>query len=143
MIDGTPLETNLASATWPRCSVLAEPRAVRAARNFVAEQLGAYRLHDYVHPAQLIMSELATNAVKISRPGDVITVGVAVARQAITMLCWDAHHAMPEAQPAAALDEGGRGLQIVACLAKEWGVIPLVLEPGKVVWATLDRSDQQ
>ena len=40
---------------------------------------------------------------------------------------------MPEVRQSADLDDGGRGLALVAAVADKWGVLPEVV--GKTVWA--------
>jgi hypothetical protein len=42
---------------------------------------------------------------------------------------------LPEARDAGTGEDGGRGLLLVAALAKEWGTVPRPGAPGKTVWA--------
>lgn len=87
--------------------------------------------------ALLVASELVTNAIRYGE-GDV------------ALRCWprldglrievsdrDPHRPRP-ADPGLEA-EGGRGLMVVAALAKTWGVLP-TQPAGKTVWAEIDAK---
>lgn len=124
----------------------AVPEAVKEARHFVTSMLRLNHLASLQDDVQVVISELVTNALHVPREwkcvGDKdeeIAVGVIIYPREIMLLCWDCHLEMPQAQTADAMDEHGRGLSIVACMSREWGVMPLPLQRGKWVWAVLDR----
>lgn len=99
------------------------PGHVRAARDFTGQVLGD---HPCTELAILLVSELVTNSVKHSRSaGPEGTIGVTVTgtSDSIRVAVADAGGVtVPEARPAGPPDdEGGRGLQLVAELAGEWG----------------------
>ena len=125
----------------------ADAASVPAARRFVADGLNAWGEGGLVDAAELVASELSTNAalhasaefmhVTLERPGAAAGVRVAVEDDgpvgveavlpralAGDDLDWDA------------LDATGRGLTIVAMLAGRWGVDETTR--GKRVWADLD-----
>ena len=80
----------------------------------------------------LIATELLSNAVKFS--SDEVALALSVRRRAIRVSVTDSDPS-PAAPRAAGLDaSGGRGLAIVAALAKRWGQTPYVAG-CKEVWA--------
>lgn len=123
----------------------AEHLAAKQARDFVVGNLRRHGVDTHVHDAQVIISELVTNAVDVSNAGEEIAVGLVINSTSILLLCWDCHLDMPQKRDASAMDENGRGLGIVASLAHEWGVLPTPIQGGKVVWASLptirERTD--
>lgn len=112
---------------WPP-----EPSHVGDARRFVEDRLLADRLTNLVETSQLIVSELATNAVRHARSPFRLTMVREDDR-----LRLEVHDDSPAS--AALRDHGpedpdGRGLQLVSTLSSEWGV---TAHPngGKSVWA--------
>lgn len=107
-----------------------DPREVARARRLVRGQLLAWGLPDAVEPAELMVSELVTNAVRHGRTHEV---GLRLVRTA-ALLC---EVSDDEPAPAALLsasgdDESGRGLLVVSALAREWGTSATA--HGKTVW---------
>lgn len=110
------------------------PEAPFRARRFVAEVLRGSG-HDglLVEDAQLVASELATNAVLHARSPFAVTAraddrGVRVAVR-------DGAAALPQPQNPGPRRSSGRGLRLVSAVARNWGV---ELSPdGKTVWAQL------
>jgi anti-sigma regulatory factor (Ser/Thr protein kinase) len=109
--------------------------AVAEARRFVAHHLRRWGLDSLVSDAELLTSELVTNAVLHAR-GDVITVIVAVAEGVAEIGVSDRSSDLPEQRPHTWRAEGGRGLRLVDLVAREWGVAPVV--GGKQIWFRLD-----
>jgi len=109
--------------------------AVAEARGFVTEQLRRWGLESLVSDAELLTSELVTNAVVHAR-GDVITVIVAVAEGVAEIGVSDRSSDLPEPRSRTWWAEGGRGLRLVDLVALEWGVVPVA--GGKQVWFRLD-----
>jgi anti-sigma regulatory factor (Ser/Thr protein kinase) len=127
---GTPLQTHLELAALPTA-----PGVVRGHVRSVAREWGLTDLSD---TAELLASEIATNAVQASER--VPTAGPAIIRvwiisDGLSMVIhvWDACPEMPVAQEAALEDDGGRGLLLVRELSKDWGSYRKA-EGGKVVW---------
>ena len=63
--------------------------------------------------------------------------GVRLLRQNLMLDVWDESEDLPMARTADGLDEGGRGLLLVECLASSWGCYRTGYG-GKVVWAMMD-----
>ncbi|MFC1419371.1 ATP-binding protein [Streptacidiphilus cavernicola] len=131
-------------------NLAALPTAVSCSRMFVRHTLKRWNLPDQIDPAELIASELVTNAVKatgVTMPnpgwGDLekvalINVRLAAHRDGVSIQVWDAS-LEPPVQPAAgaaAGAEGGRGLFIVRAVARQVGHF-YPRGGGKVVWAEL------
>jgi anti-sigma regulatory factor (Ser/Thr protein kinase) len=112
----------------------ADASNIAAARHFVALQLAVHGLDDAVPDARLVVSELATNAVR--HAGSRFTVTVDVTGGAVLVTVSDPSSALPFPVQASPLHDSGRGLGIVAELSASWGVTP---EPhgGKSVWALI------
>ena len=110
------------------------PTAPRASRDFVTRTLLDWRLSRHVPAACVVVSELVTNAM--IHAGTDIDLTISEHRQAIRVTVRDRSPDLP-LEPPEALDVHGRGLTIVAGLAKAWGVLPHI-DGGKAVWAVLD-----
>ncbi|MER5864560.1 ATP-binding protein [Kitasatospora sp. NPDC002040] len=112
------------------------PESVPAARRLVREKLTEWRMHQLLDDAELIMTELASNAV---RTGCLTRMRVRV--QWITRTCVrisvrDGSRTMPVLLRATESAECHRGVALVHTLTKgQWGV---TLDPyGKTVHADL------
>ncbi len=86
---------------------------------------------------QLVLSELATNAVRHGRvPGRYFEVCIAYdAEKLVGLEVSDPRDGFPVITAAEPDDESGRGLAIVDAFAEAWGVRERVV--GKTVWARL------
>lgn len=116
----------------------ADPVSVPVVRRLVRTVLVERRCTDeQVECGEMIVSELATNAYKISEPvGHRFAVEVSVTDAgAACVAVWDSADTKPEVQPEDCASESGRGLAIVGALADRWGVERT--EPGKWIWAEL------
>jgi Histidine kinase-like ATPase domain len=109
--------------------------APRRARTFVAEVLEERGEADLAEDASLIVSELATNAVAHARSR--FQVAVHFQGGTITLSVSDSSQARPMLRRPAPSEPAGRGLQVVAALARDWGCAPA--RTGKSVWAELVR----
>lgn len=108
-------------------------RAPGDARLYVRAQLGQWHLDDIAETAELVMSELVTNAVLASL-GQEITALLECTSRSVVMKVWDDNPGLPEPRNAEALAENGRGLILVDALSERWGYFP-THGGGKVVWA--------
>jgi serine phosphatase RsbU (regulator of sigma subunit)/anti-sigma regulatory factor (Ser/Thr protein kinase) len=110
-----------------------DPAEVGRARAVVREQLHDWGLPKLADPAQSMVSELVTNALRHSRsrPVDLRLV------RGDTLLCEvdDDDHDLPTLLSAGPGDEAGRGLRVVSTLAREWGTSRT--NSGKTVWFEL------
>lgn len=113
-----------------------DPREVSRARRLVRGKLLDWELPDAVETAELMVSELVTNAVKHGRTHHI---GLRLVRTD-ALLC---EVSDDEPAPASLLgvtesDECGRGLVVVSSLAREWGTSGTAR--GKTVWFELALS---
>ncbi|MGZ2359565.1 SpoIIE family protein phosphatase [Streptomyces sp. 372A] len=113
-----------------------DPREVSRARRLVRGQLLDWELPEAVEAAELMVSELVTNAFKHGRTHHI---GLRLVRTG-ALLC---EVSDDEPAPASLLgvtdhDEFGRGLMVVSALAKEWGTSGTAR--GKTVWFELALS---
>ncbi len=114
-------------ASWdlePDPSLVGEVRA-RAMR-----RLADWGVDEAAFAAELILSELVTNAIR--HGCGPVRVRLLHGR---TLICEvsDTSNTAPHLRRAASTDEGGRGLFLVAQLARSWGT--RYLPQGKVIWA--------
>ena len=138
----------------------AQPRTASVARSFLAEQATSWGVPEVVEDAQLILSELVTNALVHVQDSE-ITVTLSCAAAVFEVAVFDTSPALPLARATGANMDGlahfqpsehptgevrahvrdagplaaGRGLQLVDALAESWGAAPQ--ERGKSVWARL------
>lgn len=120
-----------------RLSLLAEPSSVVLARELVRYALSAWGYdRELTHDAVLVMSEIVTNAVAAAR-GRQIRLRCAVHHEAPLLECWDPSPALPVHRHASEIAESGRGLTIVAAIAKDYGTRPSSTGEGKVIWVLL------
>jgi anti-sigma regulatory factor (Ser/Thr protein kinase) len=115
------------------------PSAVPCARLHAKHIFREWDLAHVAEDAELIVSELMTNALKAARPlPDVqpITLQLQASHEYLMIQVWDALSAAPAPRPHAIDAETGRGLEIVALLSDRWGFYHPT-GGGKVVWAAL------
>ncbi|MHA4815230.1 SpoIIE family protein phosphatase [Streptomyces aculeolatus] len=118
----------------------AEPRSVALAREHARTQLAAWQLEPLIDTTELLVSELVTNALRHGEGGrsgggePEIRLRLLLGR---TLVCevWDSNLVQPRRRRARDTDEGGRGLQLVSMLSKNWG--SRRTHRGKTVWYEL------
>lgn len=105
--------------------LVGKPASVREARRYVREVLGGG--FDRIDDAELLVSELVTNAVRHSRSGNGGRVTLTVA-EPVTVVRFAVIDEGAESVPVArdealegTLDDGGRGLALVEMVADGWG----------------------
>ncbi len=118
--------------TW---DLAAEPAAVARARANVSRQLGEWDLEELEFTAELVVSELVTNAIRYGRPPIRLRL---IHDRALMCEVSDTSATTPHLRRARVFDEGGRGLLLVAQLAEHWGTRRA--RQGKTVWAELNDS---
>ncbi|WP_067633851.1 ATP-binding protein [Actinomadura latina] len=111
----------------------ADTQAPGAARRFVGEWFRDRGIDD-AYTAQLIVSELVTNALLHGQGPIVVRVVRDEADGLPVLEVEDGGDGLPCVQPENETEINGRGLLLVAALAKEWGTC-LLPEGGKVTWA--------
>jgi anti-sigma regulatory factor (Ser/Thr protein kinase) len=109
-------------------------RGARLARLLTAEQLRSWGLP--LDPAELIVAELAANAVTHGRvPGRDFRLLLYVVGDALRIEVTDTHGTrLPRIRQADQDADSGRGLVLVDALAARWGVTEGPA-PRKTVWA--------
>ncbi|MDH2391433.1 SpoIIE family protein phosphatase [Streptomyces sp. HNM0663] len=114
-------------ADW---DVASDPSAVRTMREAVTEKLAAWGLDELAFTTELVLSELITNAIRYTSG----PIRVRLIRDR-TLICevWDSSSTSPHLRHAATMDEGGRGLFLVAQFADRWGT--RYTADGKIIWA--------
>lgn len=131
-------------------TLAAAPAAIGRARQLIRFALTQWGLAALAADAELVTSELMTNAVQATEAtstgaeaapdgfGTAATVQVRVLmyQASIIIEVWDRDPGTPRRHEAAADDEGGRGLMIVAALCTQWD-FSAAADGGKVVWAEL------
>ena len=115
----------------------AAPESPAIARHFVAGCLRRWGFAQRVDDAELLTSELVTNAVR--HAGAPVVVRVGQEADGVIVAVQDPAPALPTPRPAGPEDVSGRGLAIVAAMAADWGVDP-VPDDGKAVWFRLTPS---
>ncbi|MFF4551155.1 ATP-binding protein [Streptomyces sp. NPDC001435] len=107
-----------------------EPTAAATARQCVSGQLAAWKVEEEpAFNAELIVSELVTNAVRYGSPPLELRL---ILDQSLTCEVSDSAATAPRLRHARTTDEGGRGLFIVAQLAQAWGA--RYSADGKTIW---------
>ena len=109
-----------------------DPAAVADIRAAVTRQLDGWGLTEAAFTTELILSELITNAIRYA--SGPIRVRLLRDRKLICEVS-DASSTAPHLRYAAGLDEGGRGLFLVAQFAERWGT--RYTPQGKIIWAEL------
>ncbi len=125
-VQGLPSDS-VGDWTLPR-----EPRSVGRAREYARARLQSWGLEPLVDTAELLVSELVTNALRYGE-GE-IRLRLLLDR---TLVCevWDSGLVQPRRRRARDTDEGGRGLQLVGLLSAAWG--SRRTPRGKTVWFEL------
>nr|MDT0523638.1 ATP-binding protein [Streptomyces sp. DSM 41633] len=114
-------------ASW---DVPLDPAAVGVTRNQVARRLEAWGLDELTMTTELIVSELVTNAIRYASGPVRLRL---LLQSVLTCEVSDASSTTPRLRHARTTDEGGRGLFLVAQLARRWGT--RYTHRGKIIWA--------
>ncbi|HZG02569.1 MAG TPA: SpoIIE family protein phosphatase [Streptomyces sp.] len=107
--------------------------AAAVARELVTERLARWGLTELADVAELVVSELVGNALRYGGgPGQLRL----LRHERLTLEVSDTGPDLPQIQRAELSDEGGRGLQLVNMLSRNWGSCRT--PGGKVVWVEQD-----
>jgi anti-sigma regulatory factor (Ser/Thr protein kinase) len=123
--------------------LLSSPETAGMARHHVRAALEYHQLEDYADDAEIVASELVTNAIEHGTRESTQVIGLALVcsddSSTVAVVVTDPSPDLPvirEATDSAA--ERGRGLHIVEALSARWGWRPK--DPGKAVFAILTRE---
>jgi anti-sigma regulatory factor (Ser/Thr protein kinase) len=134
-------------AAFPLCSFLAlgaHDTAPGRARQHARDVLAQWQLAAFEEKATLIVSEVVTNSVTATRRGrwdeelPPVRLWLLAGPDGLMVVVWDAVTTMPQCREPGELDEGGRGLWIVAELSAQWDCyLPPAPYAGKVTRALI------
>jgi serine/threonine-protein kinase RsbW len=129
------------------------PTAVPCARLHARLVVTEWGLGVLAGTAELIVSELVTNAVIATegllgsrydgrtRPGlPPVRMWLQSDHDCLVVMVWDASDRMPRPAVPDAESQGGRGLWLVEARSDEWGAFRHDQASGKVVWARVRRG---
>ncbi|WP_052434738.1 SpoIIE family protein phosphatase [Streptacidiphilus melanogenes] len=114
-------------ADW---EITPDPAYVADARRLAARQLAHWGLDELVFVTELVVSELVTNAIRHGRPPIRLRL---IRDSALTCEVSDSSSTAPHLRRARTMEEGGRGLMLVAQCATRWGTRHS--SDGKTIWA--------
>lgn len=124
---------------WPgtarTATFLRDRESVPAARRFVHAALVSWKMPELADTAELVVSELATNAVQHARRGAFRVTLTRLDGDRVRVAVIDHSRTLPEPADPGDDEDHGRGLAIVEALSQQWGTDPL--NWGKRVWADL------
>ena len=140
---------------WPLQSFLelgALPSAVPCARLHTRHVLWDWGVSSLIDSTELLVSEIITNAVHISREMDqaAVRLWLLCDRARVVVLAWDPSPLPPVAVTPDADTENGRGLLLVEAISEQWGwyfptghsTAHAPDQHGKVVWAVVQLPIQ-
>ncbi|HLX49964.1 MAG TPA: SpoIIE family protein phosphatase [Streptosporangiaceae bacterium] len=116
-------------ASW---TLPTEASSVRQARHLVSDQMEKWDLADAASTAELLVSELVTNAIAYATGEISLRL---ILDNALVCEVFDDAAAMPRLRNADDDAESGRGLHVVSQLAQRWGTRRT--QAGKAVWFEL------
>jgi anti-sigma regulatory factor (Ser/Thr protein kinase) len=125
------------------CSLPPAPESVKAGRDFARGALLDWGMAAQADTAELVVSELVTNALRHGIPSARRPVGdrgvrLRLLAQDPLVMCMvsDPGSEIPVLRESALASESGRGLRVVEACSVRWGW-HLLDEGGKIVWALL------
>ncbi|MDT0265544.1 SpoIIE family protein phosphatase [Streptomyces sp. DSM 44915] len=116
-------------ATW---EIPDDPTAVASARELATSQLAGWGMADAAFTAELVVSELVTNAIRHADGPIQLRL---IRERGLICEVSDSTSTSPHLRRARVFDESGRGLFIIARLTERWGTRHR--PGGKTIWAEL------
>jgi anti-sigma regulatory factor (Ser/Thr protein kinase) len=136
---------------WPLLSHIelrALPGSARTARLHTKTILRRWCLGDLADTAELVVSEIITNAVRASTPitpkqpetgqaagAQLLRFWLTSDQRSVLIQIWDSDHHRPVRKDVGPDAEAGRGLLLIETLSTQWGWYAPEEQGGKVVWA--------
>jgi anti-sigma regulatory factor (Ser/Thr protein kinase) len=134
-----------------RVELMALVTAPGGARSLTRSILGHWEIPaDAISTAELLVSELVTNAVKFATPmpepvlvprAEILTLTLTKLPRRIVIEVADPDSNLPLLDDTDADAESGRGLQLVQAFSKEWSYL-LPPSGGKIVYCIISINDQ-
>jgi hypothetical protein len=125
-----------AAPEWSYEALFASERQSAArARSFVSSQLIEHQLLRLVDPVRAVASELAANAILYARTP--FTLRLSRTGPSVLLSVHGGSRAIPTPRSGQVMAEDGQGLNLVASLSRDWGIITAANDT-KCVWATFD-----
>jgi anti-sigma regulatory factor (Ser/Thr protein kinase) len=128
---------------WTFLELGALPGAVPCARLHTRQVLWEWRLAELSESTELLVTELTTNAIQVSRAAtqdDPIRLWLVSDQAQVVVLVWDASPLPPVPVDADDDAESGRGLLLVQAVSARWGWHFPPDTGGKVVWAQTHQA---
>jgi hypothetical protein len=122
-------------AVWPLPD---DPRAAGEARRHVREQLALWGLDHLAMTTELLASELVGNVVRHAKGP--LQLRLLYSAELVCEAS-DGSLTMPRIRRASDMDEGGRGLQLIAALSQRWGT--RYTPTGKCIWTAQSLSETE
>lgn len=134
------------SPRWPlhsRLEFAALDTAPACARKHAKAVVLEWGLAALADTAELLVSELVTNAVRASAalPSAVVGLWLLSDGHGVVVHVWDGNDSMPVRQDPDTMLVSGRGLMLVEALGKDWGSYRKA--SGKVVWVLIGEFSQE
>jgi anti-sigma regulatory factor (Ser/Thr protein kinase) len=133
---------------WPLRTFLelgAQPSAVPYARYHARQVLWEWHLAAQAESAELLVSELVTNAITASRatrPDSPVGLWLLSDTVRILILVQDHSPHPPVRTELETSSNGGRGLLLVEAISSQWDwYVPELSRTGKVIWAIMGPQD--
>jgi hypothetical protein len=136
---------------WPLLSHIelrALPASPRSARLVTKSVLHGWCLGGLAETAELLVSEIVTNAVRASTPSGhrqpetgraarppLLRLWLTSDGRGVLIQVWDSDHHRPVLKRPGPDAEAGRGLLLIETLSTQWGWYALEELGGKIVWA--------
>ena len=136
---------------WPLLShveLRALPASARSARLHTKSVLDEWRLGGLAATAELLVSEIVTNAVRASTPSGhrrpetgraarppLLRLWLTSDGSSVLIQVWDSDHHRPVLKRPGPDAEAGRGLLLIETLSTQWGWYAPDEQGGKIVWA--------
>jgi anti-sigma regulatory factor (Ser/Thr protein kinase) len=114
-------------ASW---ELACDPAVVASARDLATRRLADWGLEELAFTTELVVSELVTNAIRYGLEPIRLRL---IRNEALICEVFDGSSTSPRLRHARTTDEGGRGLFLIAQLARRWGT--RYTTAGKIIWA--------
>jgi anti-sigma regulatory factor (Ser/Thr protein kinase) len=123
------------TARTARLHLAADPRASRAARDFVSRTCLDWRLQHGIPSAVLVVSELVTNS--LAHAGTDVDITLSAVGNKLRLAVQDGNDDPPRLVRAGSEQGRGRGMHVVEGFSRAWGSLPGP-DGGKAVWVVID-----